>query len=115
MKHLKSLATLAIVVAMFLTMVFVGLGQAADQTLSGTISDLVFKMDKNGNPYSRAIVQAEFELNGVKYTKGAVVMDFGEGSPFEAMEKGQKVNLIVEPNEYRGRTNYRLLSVIPEN
>ena len=64
MKHFKNFIRSLIIVGLFVGIATMGLVQAADMVLEGTISDLVFKIDKNGNPYSRAIVQAEFELNG---------------------------------------------------
>jgi hypothetical protein len=85
--------------------------QAADQLLTATVSDVVVTNDKNGNEYVRLIIAEPKELDGVSYVSSTAVMCFRETASFaKTLKKGDKIRAIVSPNEYQGRTSYRLIS-----
>jgi hypothetical protein len=85
--------------------------QAADQMLNATVSDIVVTNDKNGNEYVRLIINEPRELDGVAYVSSVAVMCFRETANFaKTLKKGDKIRAIVSPNEYQGKTSYRLIS-----
>jgi hypothetical protein len=103
-----TIGTLALVFLFSIPLIVWG----GDKQIDATIESLEFKLDRNESPYARAIIQDEFELNGVKYTKGVPVMAFGEGNKLEDYNKGDRLKAIVGVSEYNGRTSYNLIKIL---
>ena len=92
-------------------LVFATAAQAADQMLNATVSDVVVANDRNGAEYVRLIINEPRELDGVAYVSSVAVMCFRETANFaKTLKKGDKIRAIISPNEYQGRTSYRLIS-----
>jgi len=69
---------------------------AADQILEFKAVSMTTAMDKNGNAYTRFIVEKQTTLNGHSYTYGIPVMAFGElHAKAQAIEDGAMVKAIV--------------------
>jgi len=95
------------VVFMFSLMLAPAPASAEDQLLTAKISSVVQAKDKNGNAYTRVIIEEQKELNGVKYTTGVPVMFFGDMAAKGAQLKtGGTFKGIVSSRDFNGRTSY---------
>ena len=102
-----------IFVSLVLLAVVCGSVQAKDVVLDTTISDIVTKIDKNGNEYVRMMIPVQKELSGVKYEIQLAVMAFGDTvKEVAAFKVGDKLKAIASLNSYRGRDNYNIIKVI---
>jgi Cu/Ag efflux protein CusF len=112
MKRLSnvSMATSIVLFATFFLILAAGMAQAADKMLTATLSqDVVTKLDKNGNEYSRAIFSEPRSLDGVTYQKDVVIMAFGDKSAdLKGMKAGDALKAVVSENIYKGNLNYVL-------
>jgi uncharacterized membrane-anchored protein YitT (DUF2179 family) len=69
--------------------------------------------DKNGDSFNRIIFEQDKELNGVKYKAQSVIMVFSDAiAQLETVKLGQKIKLIVNKGDYKGRESYQLLAVV---
>lgn len=92
---------------------FVTYGIAADVVIEKKIENIVFKKDKNGQPYARIIVKDKGTLNGVSYDKSASVMAFGDQvASAKTLRKGQMLKAIAAEQSFRGSISYQLLKVL---
>ena len=86
---------------------------AAEKLIDTTISEAITKLDKNGNEYTRFIIQEQRSMSGVQYTIGVPVMVFGIlVEKAKTIPEGAALKAIVSENEYQGRTNYNLIAFI---
>ena len=86
---------------------------ATEKLIETKITQAVTKPDKNGNDYTRFIVQEERELNGIEYEVGIPVMSFGElVEKAKTYKEGDTVKAIVSVNEYQGRTSYNVIAFV---
>ena len=103
-------ATLMIVIMIALSVVQV---LAADQILERKISQIVFRNDKNGNPYARILVPEPKTLNGVTYTKDTSILVFGDlVKDAKVYKKGDTVKAVVSASEFRGGISYQALKFL---
>lgn len=116
MKYFKrlNLAIVLFAVAVIVSSLAIGSAMAADQKMDTVLArDVVTKLDKNSQPYSRAIVVRKMSLEGIEYDKEVVVMAFGGASDLiKGMKKGDQLTAIVSPREYQGSTSYTLNALI---
>lgn len=117
MKRNLSIA-LALIAA--LSILFAGISVAAaadninpDVMLSAKILDKVTKLDRNGKPYVRMIVEDTRVKDGVSYTTSAPVMAFGQMAidKVATLKKGDTLNAIVSQSVYRGKLSYTLIAM----
>lgn len=104
-----------VAVAMIVAVIFccTGVVLAKDIQLTKEIKQITFKKDKNGNEYARIIITEPRTLNGVTYQKDVMVMAFGEqAKAVKGFKKGQTLNVIATETEYKGNTNYNVLSIV---
>lgn len=87
---------------------------AENMKLSGTVTDKVDALDKNGKPYLRIILQHESELDGVKFMDSSVCVAFDANiAKFADVQIGDEITVI---GDYRklpdGRVSYTLKSLL---
>jgi hypothetical protein len=114
MKHFKNFIAMVIVVSLICTAGLVA-ANAADQLINSPIESVVTKIDKNGQSYTRFIIEEERTLNGTSYTTTVAVMAFGDMAQVakqKNLSKGNTLRAIVTPNVYNGRTSYNILSFV---
>jgi hypothetical protein len=89
----------------------IGCANAKEVILDGPVQNVVTRLDKNGNEYTRVIVTVERELNGNKYTTGVPLMAFGieQSATVKNLQKGDSIKAIARYNEYKGRESYSLI------
>ena len=86
---------------------------AQDIMLDTKISQAVTKLDKNGNEYTRFIIQEARELNGVKYNTDVVVMAFGSiVAKAKTYAAGDMLKAVAGSSEYRGNLNYSIKAFV---
>lgn len=86
---------------------------AAEEVKTFQVQSAVSRLDKNGNPYVRFIVEETKTLNGTQYTVGVPVMAFGQIAKEAASYKtGDTVNAIVSSRDYQGRQSYTILAFV---
>jgi len=102
----------AVIVAVSFLMVPV-LATAADKLIQTKVQDVVKKLDKNGNPYVRIMINEKRSLNGVEYEASVMMMAFNETAAMaEALQKGQEIKAIVAENDFRGNKSYVLRAIV---
>lgn len=95
-------------------LLFASIAHAEEVMLEKKITNIVFKKDKNGQETCRAIVSEQKELKGVKYDTTATVMAFGPlAKDMRVYKKGSTMKVIANKGEFKGRTTYQVLKVIP--
>ena len=105
----KAFTILAIVV---LTASIAG---AADSILTAQVSDVQQSFDKNGQPYTRLIVQESRTLSGHTYSVGVPVMAFGSTvSEVETIQPGDSIKAVVSQRSYNGSKSYILRAILSE-
>lgn len=88
---------------------------AGEKILTATAESVVTKLDKNGNEYTRIIVQEGKTLQGIAYNVGVPVMFFGQTNQAGSqIAEGDSFKCIVSENLYNGRKNYSVITVIRE-
>jgi len=110
MKNFKiSLAVLAMVLCVFMTNVV-----AAEQLLEAKVSGVTTALDKNGNEYTRLIVDMDRKIQGVNYKVGIPAMAFGSSNAdAKKMKAGDNLKAIVNEREYNGRTSFTIIKMLP--
>ncbi len=87
---------------------------AEPMEFTGTVTDVVEAIDKNGNPYVRVIVQYDAELNGQQFKHSVPVNAFDPAmiEQAKALEKGSTLNAIVNYRKLAdGREGRTLLKI----
>ncbi len=86
---------------------------AAEELLTVKVSSVVQAKDKNGNAYTRAIIEEQKELSGVKYTTGTPLMFFGDmASKGLALKAGQTVKVIASKRIYNENVSYTAHAIV---
>lgn len=103
---MKYFLTIALIIGLTISMV-----HAVDIVLKVQITDMVEKVDKNGNPYVRFIAQVTRELQGITYETGVPIMAFG-GAVEKAREYkiGDTLECIAKYREFGSRESYTILA-----
>lgn len=104
------------IVAVCLSLMFVCVGlaiSAEDVVLEGNLSAVVEAIDRNGNPYVRAIIEEEREKQGVSYTAGVPLMFFGDHAEVgKTLKKGDTIKCIASPRTFMDRKSYTFLKML---
>lgn len=110
-------ATLAIMIALaFITIPVQAAEADGHLMLNHEIKEIVQVLDKNGNPYIRAIVMVTQELNGFEYETGIPTMFFGDRiEDGQKLKAGDILNAIVSVRVYQGRTSYTIIAMVDES
>jgi len=86
---------------------------SAEELLTVKITSVAQAKDKNGNGYTRAIIEESKELNGVKYTTGTPMMFFGDmASKGSALKAGQTVKVIASKRMFNERLSYTAHAIV---
>jgi len=86
---------------------------AKDKIINLPIDSVTSAIDKNGNAYTRIIVQELNKLKGVEYTSGVAVMAFGNlHDSAQALASGAQLKAIVSERRFQGRKSYTLIKLI---
>ena len=110
---MKKIITFAI--ALILSIMLVAPSMAADILLDAKLISVSQHTDKNGQPYTRAIIEEKRELGGVSYSDTVAVMAFGEmASPLATYKAGEQLKAVVGSRDYMGRTSYTLKKLIAD-
>jgi hypothetical protein len=103
----------AVVFAVAVIFCFTTISFAKDVQITKEIKQITFKKDKNGNEYARIIINEPRTVNGISFNKDVMVMAFGDqAKAVKGYKKGSTLNVIAAETEYKGSTNYNVLSVI---
>lgn len=104
-------AVSALIVILILSIV--GIASAEDKLIDTKIDSIVTKLDKNGDEYTRIMIQEKRELSGVKYDATVPVMCFQPVSDqVKLMTKGTKIKMVVKSQEYKGSTSYTAIALV---
>jgi len=105
-KLLPFAAILAIVLS-------IAVAYAAEEVVTGEITDVVTAVDKNGNDYTRLIVSMDRTLEGTQYTVGLPIMAFGEhAEPAAALSAGQTLKAICQTRIFQGAESYTIVKIL---
>jgi hypothetical protein len=111
-----SLRTTVLAVSLYLICMAIAFGAmvgpaaAAEKIVEVQIDGMVTKLDKNGNEYSRLIVQETRKISGMPYQIGIPTMAFGaHNTVLKSKKQGDTVKLIVAEKIYNGSPTYTVL------
>ena len=79
---------------------------STDKIISGKISNVTQKADKNGNMYMRGFVKEERQLAGTKYTVDVPVVAFSNLDTFRKDAADGEIKAIVKEQSYNGGKSY---------
>lgn len=101
------------VAIMFIMMFTVNQAFSADQILDTKVKQVVTKLDKNGNEYTRIMISEMREKNGIKYPADVMVMCFNDTvAKAKTLKVGDNLKAVVSESVYQGRTNYNLVAFV---
>ena len=110
-KHFTFILAITIVLAIFIIMA--PTAWSAGEKVSGTISSMVVKQDKNGNEYVRFIVPLTLNLNGIAYEDALPFMAFGsQVEQGKTYKEGDVLTVIAKSREFQGRQSYTILKYL---
>jgi len=110
---IKRIATAVAIVALIMALMAPVIALGADSIINSKISNMVEKVDKNGNPYVRFIITEQRKLGGVKYKTGVPVMAFREhAQKAQTYKIGDNLKAVVKYREYQGRESYTIMAFI---
>ena len=102
-----------LVVALIIGLMLPAMAMSAEEVLDVTITDMVEKVDKNGNEYVRFIADMPKELKGVNYTVGTPIMAFGGAvDQAKTYKVGDNLKCIAKYREWNTRESYTILAYI---
>lgn len=108
----KVAITTIVIVAMF-TFFAISANSAfsAEMMFEAQIASIETLIDKNGNEYTKAIVNVDETIEGVKFSIGRALMAFGNLSDdLAAYNAGQTVKAVVQERTFQGSTYYNVLA-----
>jgi len=106
----KFLVMLSIIAFIFVATV----AMAADVVVNSKIQSVSTAIDKNGQEYVRVIVNETRKLQGVEYDVGVAVMAFrSHVAAAKQLKAGDTLKAICSEREYKGRTSYTILKLLP--
>lgn len=109
---------LSIIMCVFLVTIAlimtVCVASAENMKITGVVTDKVEKLDKNGKPYTRLIIEFEHTVDGSTFLDTKVFIAFeNKQAEFAGVEIGQTITVI---GDYRkmadGRESYTLKSLL---
>jgi len=87
----------------------VTIAMSADKLIDLKITQVVEATDRNGNPYTRIIVEEARKVKGVAYDATVAVMAFGDhAAPAAELQVGDQLKAIVSSRVWQGRTSYTI-------
>lgn len=103
----------AVLVAIAIVFCIASFASAAEIMLQKEIKNIVFKNDKNGQPYARVMIGDTATLNGVSYAKDVSAMAFGDVSAsLKGYKKGMTLKAVATQGEYKGNKTFTILKVV---
>ena len=111
---MRKISNFMAMVALVLIMAVSTVAFSAEKVIEAKLTqDAITNMDKNGNPYTRLIVNQKAKLQGVEYEIGVACMAFGDLSEKVAnLKEGDVLKAIVSEREYQGRTSLTILKLL---
>lgn len=114
---MKKLTILSI--AVMIAVVFAAnYAMAADpKVVTAGIKNVATKLDKNGAPYTRLILDEKFTIAGVEVSPGVPALGFSSDLSEDDMaflaqyKEGDTASLIVLEGTYNGKKSYRILGI----
>ncbi len=97
------------------SLMVVGTATAKDIAINMKVSSVTEAVDRNGNAYTRIIVEENRILDGVRYTAGTALMAFGvqhQSVQAADIQAGDTVKAIVSTRTFNGRKSFTLQSLI---
>jgi len=86
---------------------------AADVFVEAKVSDIITKIDKNGNPYAVLIFEEQRTLNGVNYTAEVIATAFRRAyEQAKDIKPGDTVNVIAARRTYNGDAAYTIRAFV---
>ncbi|MCK8600086.1 hypothetical protein [Desulfoferrobacter suflitae] len=86
---------------------------AADTVIEAKVTNVMEKLDKNGNPFSVIIFEEQRTLNGVSYTTEVIATAFRKvHEDVSQVKVGDTIKAIASKREYNGDVTYTLRKVI---
>jgi len=102
-----------LVIAILALISFETITIAEDVLMPITIKSISDGTDKNGASFKRLGFDEKASLNGIQYTKSSIIMVFGDSLPqIENVKIGDKIKIIVNKSDYKGRNSYALIAVV---
>jgi len=102
-----------IIIAVFALIAVESIAIAEDVMMPITVKTISDGVDKNGQCFKRIGFDESASLNGIKYVKSSIIMVFGDSLPqIESVKIGDKVKLIVNKSDYKGRNSYALIALV---
>ena len=113
MRKLFALSIIATLVIMLVLSLSIPAAHAKDVVIKAQVTSVTKALDKNGNSYTRIIVEESRELNGIAYTSGVPVMAFSEiAGQVKGLKAGDTLHVIAAKRTFEGRDSYTILKVI---
>ena len=111
-RNMRSLlVTMAL--AFVMALVLAPIASAAERVVDLEITDVVTRLDRNGNEYTRLIVQEQKKLQGVEYKVGLPAMAFGAmNDKAKDLKPGDRLKAIVSDREYQGRSSLTIVQFL---
>ena len=114
-RHVNRSLAMAIVMASIMVFTLIGMAIAGEQILSAKVTSVTTNLDKNGNEYTRLIVDVDRKIQGVSYTVGTPAMAFGSlNAEAKTMAVGDTLNCIASERQYNGRTSFTIIKMLPK-
>lgn len=114
MKTRKSFV-IGLVMALFITMISSGMAAAGQKVITALVSDVAQGTTSKGEAYTRIIVEADGDLQGIKFKYGIPAMCFGPlAGPGLTYSPGDTLKAIVIEKDYNGSPSYTVLALISD-
>ena len=106
---------MAIIFMVITAFTLIGMASAAETILEAKVTSVVTNLDKNGNEYTRLIVDVDRKIQGVNYTVGTPAMAFGSlNAEAKEMKAGDTLKCIASERQYQGRTSFTIIKMLPK-
>ncbi len=85
---------------------------AADTVIEAKVTNVIEKLDKNGNPFSVIIFEEQRTLNGVSYTTEVIATAFRKvHEEVSQLQVGDTIKAIASKRQYNGDVTYTLRKI----
>jgi hypothetical protein len=109
----KQFMAITLMAAMLTLLVSFGVAFAAEELVTGEITQVVQAVDKNGNDYTRLIVTFNRSLQGQDYSVGLPVMAFGAlAETAAAKTEGDTLKAICQKRLFNDRESFTIISIL---
>jgi len=106
MRKLQVILAIMLIVGLTATMAI-----AKEEILDVKITDMVEKVDRNGNTYVRFIAEFDREIKGQPYTTGIPIMAFGSTvAQAQTLGVGDQLKCVAQYRVYNSRESYTILA-----